>query len=131
MRPKIHELFDQQLEQLLDQKASPIHTFPNVQQVEGEKALRLIAQCHGKVYQPYSIKLGERHVIWHAKVFTHRAGMAGRFDGMGVILASDGKAYRFHMCEHTWDTSGANHQRGWHPQWCTKCGFDASIDSGD
>lgn len=69
-------------------------------------------------------------IVWYPKIFTDHVGMGSRFAGSGTILAG-GNAYRFHMCEHSWDESGANHMRGWHPSICRKCGVDASIDSGD
>lgn len=77
-----------------------------------------------------------KEVCWRPKIFLNARGMGGQFDGSGVILAHSGgsvptRAYTFHMCKHEWDESGANHSRGWHPAICTKCGFDASIDSGD
>jgi hypothetical protein len=34
-------------------------------------------------------------------------------------------------CLHDFDTSGSNPSRGWHRAVCRKCGFDASVDSGD
>lgn len=71
-----------------------------------------------------------KSIIYWPKVFLHTAGMGGQFDGSGIILG-DGRAFKFNMCDHEWDCSGANHSRGWHPKRCTKCGFDASIDSGD
>lgn len=69
-------------------------------------------------------------MLYWPKVFLHTDGMASRFDGSGMVLSS-GRAFSFNTCEHSWDCSGANHSRGWHPKHCTKCGFDASIDSGD
>jgi hypothetical protein len=74
---------------------------------------------------------------WYPKIFLNSGGMGGQFDGSGSILcipsgrAHNARVFTFTMCEHEWDESGANHSRGWHPKRCKKCGFDASIDSGD
>ena len=39
---------------------------------------------------------------------------------------------RFAICKHkSVEGAGANHQRGWHPAKCSKCGLDMSVDSGD
>lgn len=39
---------------------------------------------------------------------------------------------RFAICEHEKkDAPDANHQRGWHPGHCKKCGLDMTVDSGD
>jgi hypothetical protein len=39
---------------------------------------------------------------------------------------------RFRICAHeVQDHPGANHNRGWHPGHCVKCGFDMTYDSGD
>lgn len=106
---------------------------PNVEPIEdAAQALSLISSCSKQADTPYQLRLNQesQRVVYYAKIFLQTGGMASKFNGAGVILAS-GKAYKFHMCDHTWDESGANHRRGWHPKRCTKCGFDASIDSGD
>lgn len=119
------------LDAILSDK-QPATFLPNIKQIEDPKeALKAIGTCLGKNYQPYSLMIEERHKTWYPKVFTRTGGMGSNFTGEGVVLTSDGKAYSFMMCEHFWDESGANHSRGWHPKRCRKCGFDASIDSGD
>jgi hypothetical protein len=107
------------------------------------EALRLISS--GQYYEnnTYKMRLREfdppldgrqtHEVGWYPKIFTNHVGMGAGFsgfDGSGVVLCS-GKVYKFSMCQHDWDESGANHSRGWHPKRCRKCGVDASIDSGD
>ncbi len=60
------------------------------------------------------------------------------------LLTSDGEGYavtygsrvpfvrRFAICKHEKvDAPGANHSRGWHPGWCSKCGLNMTYDSGD
>ncbi len=103
------------------------------------EALKLISTSRYYENNAYQMRLREfdpplgrqtHEMGWYPKIFTHHVGMAGVFSGDGVVLCN-GKAYRFKMCEHEWDESGANHSRGWHPKRCRKCGVDASIDSGD
>lgn len=49
----------------------------------------------------------------------------GRMEG-GALIGS------FAICRHEkMDALGANHQRGWHPGHCIKCGMDMTVDSGD
>ena len=114
---------------------------PNVKEIEDPiKALSMISSARILRDIPYRFRVREfdpplngkqTHMIaYYAKIFTSAGGMGGRFDGQGVIISGT-KAFHFQMCEHDWDTSGANHTRGWHPKVCRKCGFDASIDSGD
>jgi len=106
---------------------------------DSAEALRLIST--GRYYESkaYRMRLQEfdppigrqtHEIGYYPKIFTLHVGMGSVFSGDGIVLAS-GKAYRFRMCEHNWNESGANHMRGWHPKRCTKCGVDASIDSGD
>lgn len=145
MRPKIHELFDRQAADIINSKGKLC--FPNVKEVtDPQEGLNLINRSNMSSWKPYELRIQNfdppkngtqtHEVAWYPKIFLNTKGMAGKFDGSGVILASprhDGVArvFTFAICEHEWDQSGANHQRGWHPAYCTKCGFDASIDSGD
>lgn len=114
---------------------------PNSVLVEDpNEGLRLISM--GRYYEnsAYQMRLREfdpplngrqtHEMGWYPKIFTHHVGMSGAFSGDGVVLCN-GKVYKFGMCQHEWDESGANHSRGWHPKRCRKCGVDASIDSGD
>lgn len=59
----------------------------------------------------------------------------GQFDGTGYVMfwdASKGRIGSFALCKHEKvDAPGANHQRGWHPSRCKKCGLDMTYDSGD
>ncbi len=104
---------------------------PNLKRVDKlEEASRLIATASGEMYAPDQVKLGEQQMAYYPKVFTTAGGMAGNFTGEGVIVSDDG-VWEFTLCEHDWNTKGANPNRGWHPCRCRKCGFDASIDSGD
>jgi hypothetical protein len=90
---------------------------------------------------------GMQHKGW-AKFFLHTT-QGGAFDGTGdvIIYASprwsrnaEGKQEQhggaiigsFAICRHKKiDGAGANHQRGWHPGHCEKCGLDLTVDSGD
>lgn len=117
---------------------------PNVTVIEdADKALLKVYAAMGGLEMPYRFRVRDfdppighqtHQIAYYPKIFLETAGMGGQFVGSGVILtANNGKAeaYSFMMCEHVWNESGANHSRGWHPKRCTKCGFDASIDSGD
>lgn len=104
------------------------------------EALKLISYSLYYENKAYRLRLREfdpplngrqTHEIGYCpKIFTNHVGMRSSFGGSGVVLCG-GNVYKFHMCDHDWDESGANHSRGWHPKRCRKCGVDASIDSGD
>lgn len=72
-----------------------------------------------------------------AQYFLTPAGMGGRLDGGGYILIyggypNGGRVGTFAICQHEkQDAAGADHQRGWHPGACKKCGLDMTVDSGD
>lgn len=122
---------------------------PNCVLVEdAQEGLNFISRSHAKVEfkPPFQLLLREfdlpinhhqtKEVCLYPKFFFNSRGMSGRFDGSGYVLASPGhvdkaQVYSFFFCDHDWDETGANHSRGWHPARCKKCGFNASIDSGD
>lgn len=121
---------------------------PNIEEVvDPQEALDLINRASlragDNVYQfkiqDFDPPRGHQKMetCWYPKFFLNGAGMGGQFDGSGVFICSPSgrdyhaRVFKFHMCDHEWDESGANHSRGWHPKRCRKCGFDASIDSGD
>lgn len=74
----------------------------------------------------------------YAKVFLRHGQMSGP-DGTGIVLWTDYGptgaqvfAGQFALCVHEpVEGAGANHQRGWHPARCSKCGLNMSVDSGD
>lgn len=134
--------FDSILQTALDSKGEI--ALPNVKEItDPVEALRSIAGSRKMAPQTYHFLIRAldppighqtREVCYYPKIFTNSKGMGSQFDGTGVILTGNSgkpKAYSFAICEHEWDESGANHNRGWHPMICKKCGFDASIDSGD
>ena len=150
MRPTEYTTFLDRLQTILDSEGQEV--LPNVVEVEDpQEALNLINRASynlaemKEIKPPYRLRLfnfdppknGRQtcEITYHPRIFLNSAGMGGRFEGSGVILFSGsmGKArvLTFKFCEHDWDESGANHSRGWHPAVCKKCGFDASIDSGD
>lgn len=119
---------------------------PNVTEIEDpQEALNFLSKSRPvrdnkpyrflvRTFEPVPPSLQTREVAYYPTIFTCHRGMGGRFDGSGAILCTSGgraKVFSFSMCDHEWDESGANHMRGWHPAICRKCGFDASIDSGD
>lgn len=139
-RSKLHLEFPAKLDELL--RPSATESFPNLKLIEDpSEALKQICSAHGAIHEPYSLILiidkATTQRMYYPKVFCNTKGMGSQFDGSGVILGdwdwhtSKNAVYTFEFCEHDWDTSGANHIRGWHPQVCRKCGFDASIDSSD
>lgn len=144
MRSKEYLNFDKLFEDTLNSRGAL--ALPNVKQVEDpQEGLRLIARTKD-MRVPYELRIrnfdpprdGVRthERAWYPKVFRNTDGMGSTFDGTGVILASVGhngtqSVFTYAFCEHDWDKSGANPIRGWHPRICRKCGFDASIDSGD
>jgi hypothetical protein len=142
MRSKEYLNFDKLFEDTLNSKGTMV--LPNVTEVtELAEALSLISRA-SDMRVPYQLRIRNfdpplngvqtHEVCWYPKIFRNKDGMGDRFDGSGVILAaSNGKpaVFTFRMCKHVWDKSGAIPNRGWHPKVCIKCGFDASIDSGD
>jgi hypothetical protein len=96
---------------------------------------------------------GQTHQGW-AKFFLHTT-QGGQFDGTGNVIIYKSPRYdadaepkpgsmikgrmvggaiigSFAICDHKkLDHPSANHQRGWHPGHCEKCGLDLTVDSGD
>lgn len=73
----------------------------------------LFLLTHGQFRGP----TGEGHVIISR----------GYQDGEARVLAG-----KFTVCQHKKvEGFGANHQRGWHPGYCEKCGLNMDVDSGD
>jgi hypothetical protein len=77
--------------------------------------------------------------IYHLSV-SQGGGLTG--EGVAVIDVSGLVKYRsipesivaghFAICQHEKiEGDGANHDHGWHPGYCGKCGLDMSVDSGD
>lgn len=77
-----------------------------------------------------------------ARYFLGR-GQFGGLDGTGYVIVYDsgtdatnwqatGRIASFAICRHEKvEGPGANHMRGYHPGWCSKCGYDMTVDSGD
>lgn len=137
--------FQSELDRILASDGKEV--LPNIiQAVDERQGLNLIAKASNSVSSPYKLRIqnfdpprrgNQTHSIaYFPKIFLNTAGMANQFDGSGCVLAMPSgemlsQVFAFSFCEHDWDERGANHSRGWHPARCTKCGFDASIDSGD
>ncbi len=141
-----------EFENILTEALRLKQALPNVKEVtDFQEALNIINRG-SKLYRPEEKPIYEMTVetfdppkngtqthsrAWYPKIFLNGAGMSGNFDGSGAILCTpsggghNARVFTFAICEHSWDESGANHSRGWHPKRCKKCGFDASIDSGD
>jgi hypothetical protein len=81
-----------------------------------------------------------RHRNW-AQYFLTPSAMGdanhGSFDGGGYVMIWSNRKEgaivgRFMICDHIKvDGAGANHERGWHPGRCSKCGLDMTVDSSD
>lgn len=155
MRSEIYKTFWSQLDTVL--RSNGKLALPNVKEItDPQKALNLINSASQslksdvKVYnfrvqnfdppikfEPPRMGHQTNEITYYPKFFLNSLGMGDSFDGSGVFVCipsgrgQQARAFTFYMCEHEWDESGANHSRGWHPAVCKKCGFDASIDSGD
>lgn len=87
-------------------------------------------------------KMADNHKVWTFYFLTPAAMGSARgdnpsLDGGGYMLVyygypKGGYAAKFAICKHEKKTAvGANHERGWHPGACVKCGLDMTVDSGD
>lgn len=126
-----HE-FDSVLKLICDGKLVP----PGLCQIEDHKeALWAIYHNCLKIIIPPQVNLGGGDRVAWPLIGIRTSGMASRFNGRGVILtAAPGtspRVFTFEFCHHEFETSGSNPARGWVKAVCRKCGFDASIDSGD
>jgi hypothetical protein len=150
MRPTEYTTFMDRFNEILQSDGK--ECLPNVKEITDlQEGLNLIRSTDDKlnksVTTPYRFLIREfeavppskqtKEICWYPKFFLNSVGMGSTFDGSGVFLCTpsgrdhNAKVFTFAFCEHEWDTSGSNHSRGWHRKVCTKCGVDASIDSGD
>ena len=130
-----HTEFHALLTRVLECKGEEV-PLPNVRRAANpQEALDWIASASSTLpmHSVYALQL-PGGMVYYPKVMLNTGGMGNQFNGSGVVVArskNTATAFAFSICEHEWDESGANHTRGWHPARCKKCGFDASIDSGD
>lgn len=121
---------------------------PNFKPIPHWDALRLSISLYGHTVERYQEPFEQFDRRVKAKIggklgdaiYYLNVGQGGGFTGEGVVVLHWGYQYdeehvvtgRFALCEHKKvEGPGANHQRGWHPGWCEKCGLDMSVDSGD
>lgn len=120
-------------------RAQPL---PNAKPIEdtGSFLANMAALGHSwSVEWGYSRVIAGQHPEWTMFFLTPPSAMIGSLGGGGYAVryesgprGSVGKVYSFAICEHEKEEGpGANHQRGWHPGKCRKCGMDMSVDSGD
>lgn len=124
---------------------------PNFEPVPHWKALDLSIGLYGRTIS--GVKAKGRTYETRAKatidghtgdaIYYLNCGQGGGYTGEGVVVLSYyGHGYTksadtvitgtFAICKHeAVEGPGANHQRGWHPARCKKCGLDLSVDSGD
>lgn len=114
---------------------------PNLEEQPTDKALATLACCAGLAVIPHvaSVKLpGQQHRVW-ARYFLS-TGQGGGYDGTGYVIwyasrptgDAIGKIGTFAICKHEHvEGPGADHNRGWHPGYCSKCGLDMTVDSSD
>ena len=124
---------DDDLGPIIAGKVSP----PNFKPVGVAEAVDNVAACYsaahrGRVQLPGP---GLTGTTWAWYFLDY--GQGGGLQGTGLVLyyggyGKGGQAAKFAICEHEKvEGPGANHSRGWHPGWCSKCGLDLSVDSGD
>lgn len=129
-----HTEFSDQLDQIMQGKISP----PNFEELELSKGVANIAASRGLVSTPgiNNVKLPNGKSSWGhwARYFLAKT-QGGALDGSGYVIWYDhgeGKVGKFKLCKHeNVEGFGANHNRGWHPSSCSKCGLNTSVDSGD
>lgn len=95
--------------------------------------------CRGHMMEPqWGYSLFDGYKQWTYFFLLHGMGSSS-LDGSGYLIryrssypTHEVLCGRFAICEHEKeDAPGANHERGWHPGRCKKCGLDMTYDSGD
>lgn len=112
---------------------------PNWEPIELQKFARKFVGMGGiDVYpgQP-GLKVPENHYrTRYGRIFTTH-GQGNGWDGCGYAIVDTGwgndpAVGHWAICKHEKvEGAGANHMRGWHPGFCSKCGMDMTVDSGD
>jgi hypothetical protein len=107
---------------------------PNIEDIDPIRFLSNLASGGHSLLPKWGWALINGRKNW-AQFFMTPAGMGGRLDGGGYVVAWGNQAptvARFAICKHEKvDGPGANHSRGWHPGSCKHCGLDMTVDSGD
>lgn len=111
---------------------------PNYEEVDLEDGVSWIAAGGGlvSVGNVMTAKVPKSASNWgHWARYFMQKNQCGGYDGTGVVMFWDngkGRIGIFAICKHEkTDGAGANHQKGWHPGYCKKCGLDMTVDSGD
>ncbi len=121
---------DEHLRPIIDGKV----VLPNFKEVPVRQAVSIVACYSSGSVRGNARVPGADHTTWAQFFLEH--GQGGGLTGRGHVLlygpASGGLAGTFAICEHEKvDDPGADHNRGWHPGHCKKCGLDMTVDSGD
>ncbi len=115
---------------------------PNVEEMDPAKGLQSLVFSGWKDLGTGRARMDPKShdTVW-ARFYAEYVGM-GSVSGGGIVVwqsvehdpeyKTTGRIATFAICKHQFvEGPGANHQRGWHPGYCGKCGLDMSVDSGD
>jgi hypothetical protein len=122
---------DRDMQPIIDGKVP----LPNAEPIDSDVGAAVL---HYRVMRAGHALMPNGRTEWNARFFLD-CGQGGQLEGSGIVAWSAWKdgAYRatglrFAICKHEKkDDPGADHQRGWHPGRCVKCGLDMTVDSGD
>lgn len=117
---------------------------PNLKSADTERTLNTIA-CGGNLAvwpSVATVKLPDNRSGWGtwARVFMSYT-QGNQMAGNGYLIAYKSmssqpdkfhRCWTFALCDHAFKAgAGGNPSRGWNPGYCTRCGLDMSVDSGD
>ncbi len=115
---------------------------PNFEELSLERGIANIAAGAGLIAYAgvKNAKIPRSKSSWgHWARYFFGSTQGGVLDGTGYVIwwesdhgVGKGHVGRFAICKHEKvATAGAKPMRGWHPGFCTKCGLDMTVDSGD
>lgn len=117
---------------------------PNFEPLDLEDAAHLAASSYARLQRGYAKLPADppHRRSFASALFILNAQQSGGWDGTGAVIVAAGwstadQKYiaiggKFAICQHKKvEGPGANHERGWHPGWCEKCGLNMNVDSGD
>jgi hypothetical protein len=130
------------LRPIIDGKAE----LPNFKEVPLEEGVaRLHFYYGGSIHKGHARVPGDTSAHGEWAMYFLNNTQAGNLDGSGYVAWSKweydpaknngrsvGHMATFAICQHEKKESpDARPMRGWHPGFCTKCGLDMTVDSGD
>jgi hypothetical protein len=111
-----------------------LQELPNAEDVDPIEFLNHLASG-GHMMQPvwgYALSPASGRQQWTQFFLTSYMMSGCDGGGYAVTYGHPPLVRRFAICKHeVVDHAGANHNRGWHPGHCVKCGYDMTYDSGD